>query len=144
VPPADIVTGGFTGTWLFDQQASGGRPGNGISFPTELDVIHAAGELHFQANSVRQDALEVVYKLDGSEVVVPQVSTGVAERATARLEGNKFVITAKRTFPSPAGEVVVDIQDVYSLDRDVLTVERTQRIADVPSTGKAVYNRVTP
>jgi hypothetical protein len=143
-PHAAAIAGGFTGRWLFDQQASGGRGGSGISFPTELDLIHVPGEIHFQGNTVRQDALEVVYKLDGSEVVIPQLTSGVAERATARLEGNRFTITAKRTFPSPAGEVVVDIQDVYRLDRDVLTVERSQRIAGILSTGKAVYNRMTP
>lgn len=137
--PFPVGQGKLSGRWMFNQQASGRNEG-GASLPSELLLAQTSDELYLQGTTSRQDPLEIVYKLDGSEANVA-VSAGITETTSARLEGETLVIRARRAFASPAGQVVVDIRDVYSVTGNVLTVQRTQTINGVASAAKAVYNK---
>lgn len=99
--------------------------------------------LHVEAGTVRQDSISAVYKLDGSEVAVAS-PPGLTERARAMVNGETIVVTAKRTFSSPAGEIVIDIKDVYSVAGATLTVERSVTSSGDTNTAKAAYNKQAP
>jgi hypothetical protein len=103
-------------------------------------IVHTSAELHIENTTVRQDAIGVVYKLDGTEVSV-RGPAGITTKAKATVDGDKVVIASTRTFSSPAGDVVADIHDVYSVAGNVLTIERKQTINGISSSAKAVYNR---
>jgi len=135
----------FSGRWSYNQALSSpGTFGNNplVSFPSELLIKQTPAELHWQASSVRQDAIAAIFKLDGSEVTM----TGASEmtmRGKAILEGDKLVITSKRSYSSPAGDITTDFKEVYGVAGDVLTIEKTQTTGGISSTLKAVYNKTT-
>src|SRR5713226_9629665 len=134
----------FSGRWTYDQANSGrGTAGNNpqVSFPTDLVIKQTPTEFNLETSTIRQDVITVAYKLDGSEVTVPAPS-GVTIMARARMEGDKIVVDSKRSFNSPAGEIVADSREVYTVSGDRLTVEKTQTVGGVASSGKAVYNKV--
>lgn len=135
----------FSGKWTYNQALSGrGTSGNNpvVSFPSELLIKQTPGELHWQAGSIRQDSITAIFTLDGSEVMM----TGPPEitmKGKAVLEGDKLVITSKRSYSSPAGDITSEFKEVYSIAGDLLTVEKTQATGGISSTLQAVYNRVT-
>jgi hypothetical protein len=131
--------GPFSAQWVYDQQASGRNEGS-TSLPSEIQLAQTSGELHFRGSTSRQYLTEAVYKLDGSEVSVT-VGPGIKETGRARMEGGNLVITSRRSFSSPAGEVVAELNDVYSVKGDVLIVQRRQTVDGEAATAKAVYNR---
>lgn len=60
------------------------------------------------------------------------------------MEGETLVITSTRSFDSPAGKMVADIREVFSVDGDGrLTIEKTQSTAWTSATLKAVYERTS-
>lgn len=133
----------LSGKWTFNQAMSGARvSGNNplVSFPTELLIKQSPAELNVETSTLRQDAIHFVYKLDGSEITV-NGTDGMTTKAKAAWDGEKVVITSKRTFSSPAGEITADFKEVYSINGDVLTVEKTQIVGGVSNTGKAVYTK---
>jgi hypothetical protein len=136
--PMPAGQGPFSGRWIFDQQASGRNEGNS-ALPSEIVLARTADELHFRGSSSRQHPAEAVYRLDGSEAKV--TLEGVAETGRVRMEGENIVITSRRTFASPAGEIVAELNDIYSVKGDVLTVQRRQTVGGETSAAKAVYNR---
>jgi hypothetical protein len=94
------------------------------------------------ATSVRQRPLSATYKLDGSKVDV-QTPEGITETGQAMLNGANLVITSRRSFSSPAGDVVVDFKEVWTANGSELTVEKTRtQVGDTPSTQKAVYDKL--
>lgn len=135
----------FSGKWTYNQALSSrGSSGNNplVSFPSELLIKQSPSELHWQAGSIRQDSISAVFKLDGSEVTIsgpPEITM----RGKAVLEGDKLVITSKRSYSSPAGDITTEFKEVYSIAGDLLTLEKTQATGGVSSTLKAVYNRAT-
>jgi len=135
----------FSGRWIYNQAlSSGGTSGNApiVSFPSELVIKQTPVELHWQASTVRQDAITAIFKLDGSEVTMAGAPE-ITMRGKAVLEGDKLVITSKRSYSSPAGDITTDFKEVYNVAGDVLTVEKTQTTGGVSSTLKAVYNKTT-
>jgi hypothetical protein len=133
----------FSGVWVYSQAQSGrGTSGNSpvVSFPTELHITHLPGELQWEGRTVRQDSVSAVFKLDGSEVTMK----GDAEttmKGKAVLDGEKLVITSSRSYSSPAGDIVTEYKEVYSLAGNVLTVEKTQSTGGISNTLKAVYTK---
>jgi hypothetical protein len=92
---------------------------------------------------VRQRPLSATYKLDGSKVDV-QAPEGITETGQAVLNGSSLVITSRRSFSSPAGDVVVDFKEVWTANGNELTVEKTRtQVGDTPSTQKAVYDKTS-
>jgi hypothetical protein len=135
----------FSGTWRISQSKSsrnvfGNTPD--IQFPSQLDVKQTAIDIAVTATSVRQQPVSATYKLDGSKVNV-QSPAGITETGEAALNGSTLVITSRRSFSSPAGDVVVDFKEVWSVNGNELTIEKTRtQVGDTPSTQKAVYDKM--
>jgi hypothetical protein len=133
----------FSGTWKLNQgKSSPGIAGNtpNIAFPSQLVVKQAGEEFVVQSTSVRQSPLSATYKLDGSKVDVA-APRGITETGEAKLDGPKLVIMSRRSFSSPAGDQIVNFKEVWSVDGNVLTIEKT-RIEDSSSmTEKGVYDK---
>jgi hypothetical protein len=85
--------------------------------------------------------VSAVYKLDGSKVNV-QAPEGITETAEAKVSGTTLVVTSRRSFPSPAGDIVVDIKEVWSRTGNELTIEKTRTQSGDSSTQKAVYDKL--
>ena len=134
----------FSGTWRLNQAKSsraivGNTPD--IQFASQLEVKQSATDLAIVATSVRQQPVSAVYKLDGSKVNV-QAPEGITETGEAKLNGMMLVITSRRAFSSPAGDVVVDFKEVWSRSGNELTVEKTRTQSGDSSTQKAVYDKL--
>jgi hypothetical protein len=134
----------FSGTWRLNQAKSsraivGNTPD--IQFASQLEVKGSATEISIVATSIRQQPVSAVYKLDGSKVNV-QVPEGITETGEAKLNGMTLVITSRRSFSSPAGDIVVDFKEVWSRSGNELTVEKTRTQSGDSSTQKAVYDKL--
>jgi hypothetical protein len=134
----------FSGTWRLNQAKSsraivGNTPD--IQFASQLEVKQSATDLAIVATSVRQQPVSAVYKLDGSKVNV-QAPEGITETGEAKMNGATLVITSRRSFSSPAGDIVVDFKEVWSRTGNELTVEKTRTQSGDSSTQKAVYDKL--
>ena len=135
----------FSGTWRISQAKSsrnvvGNTPD--IQFPSQLEIKQTATDISVTATSVRQRPVSATYKLDGTKVNV-QAPEGITETGEATLNGSTLVITSRRSFSSPAGDVVVDFKEVWSVNGNELTIEKTRtQVGDTPSTQKAVYDKM--
>ena len=134
----------FSGTWRLNQAKSsraivGNTPD--IQFASQLEVKQSATDLAIVATSVRQQPVSAVYKLDGSKVNV-QAPEGIIETGEAKMNGTTLVITSRRSFSSPAGDIVVDFKEVWSRAGNELTVEKTRTQSGDSSTQKAVYDKL--
>ena len=134
----------FSGTWRLNQAKSsraivGNTPD--IQFASQLEVKQSATDLAIVATSVRQQPVSAVYKLDGSKVNV-QAPEGIIETGEAKMNGTTLVITSRRSFSSPAGDIVVDFKEVWSRSGNELTVEKTRTQSGDSSTQKAVYDKL--
>jgi hypothetical protein len=134
----------FSGTWRFNQAKSnpniaGNTPN--IPFPSQIVVKQSAAEAAIDSTSVRQQPMSAVFKLDGSKVTI-QAPSGITETGEAKMEGATLVITSRRSFSSPAGEIVVNFREVWSLSGNALTIVKT-RTSDGDSTSEtAVFDKV--
>jgi hypothetical protein len=133
----------FSGTWRLNQAKSsraivGNTPD--IQFASQLEVKQTSGDISVIATSVRQQPVSATYKLDGSKVNV-QAPEGITETGAANIDAAHLVITSRRSFSSPAGDVVVDFKEVWSLDANALTIEKTRSQSGDSSTQKAVYDK---
>jgi hypothetical protein len=134
----------FTGTWRLNQAKSsraivGNTPD--IQFPSQLEVKQSSADLAIVGTSVRQQPVSAVYKLDGSKVNV-QAPEGITETGEAKLNGTTLVITSRRTFSSPAGDIAVDFKEVWTRSGTELTIEKTRTQSGESSTQKAVYDKL--
>jgi hypothetical protein len=134
----------FSGTWRLNQAKSsraivGNTPD--IQFASQLEVKQSATDLSIVASSIRQQPLSAVYKLDGSKVNV-QAPEGITETGEAKVDGATVVITSRRSFSSPAGDIVVDFKEVWTRSGNELTVEKTRSQSGDSSTQKAVYDKL--
>ena len=133
----------FSGTWRFNQGKSdpsiaGNTPN--IPFPSQIDAKQTPTEISVLNSSVRQQSVSAVYKLDGSKVTV-QAPEGISETGEAKFDGAKLMITSRRSFSSPAGDIVVEFKEIWSLAGNVLTIEKTRTQSGDSSTQKAVYDK---
>jgi hypothetical protein len=134
----------FSGTWRLNQAKSsraivGNTPD--IQFASQLEIKQTNSDISVTATSVRQQPVSATYKLDGSKVNV-QAPEGITETGAAKIEGSNLVITSRRSFSSPAGDIVVDFKEVWSLDGNALTIEKTRSQSGDSSTQKAVYDKL--
>jgi hypothetical protein len=128
----------LSGSWTFDE--TGSTRNSSVSFPSELAIEQRPGEVEIETSTTRQDVHTVRYKVDGSEVTVPSAG-GITITARAGWEGERLVITSKRSFDSPAGVITAELREVYSLRGDDLIVEATQTISGVTDTAMGLYRR---
>jgi hypothetical protein len=134
----------FSGTWKLNQgKSTPGTAGNSpnIPFPSQLVVRQSPTELYVASTSVRQAPLTATFKLDGSKVTL-EAPRGITERGEARFDGATLVITTRRSFSSPAGETVIDFKEVWSLNGNVLTVEKTRIEGGESTSEKGVFDKV--
>ncbi len=134
----------FSGTWRLNQAKSsravvGNNPD--IPFPSQIAVKQTPTEISVENTSVRQQSVSAVYKLDGSKVNV-QAPEGITETGEAKFDGPNLVITSRRSFSSPAGDVVVEFKEIWSLTGSVLTIEKTRTQSGDSSTQKAAYDKL--
>jgi hypothetical protein len=134
----------FSGTWKFNQGKSnpniaGNTPN--IPFPSQIVVKQTPTELHVASTSVRQQPLSAIYKLDGSKVTV-QAPQGISETGEAKFEGATVVITSRRSFPSPAGDIVAEFRETWSLSGSVLTIEKSRTQEGESTSEKAVFDKM--
>ena len=134
----------FSGTWRLNQAKSsravvGNTPD--IQFASQLEVKQSANDISIVGTSVRQQPVSAVYKLDGSKANV-QAPEGITETGEAKLNGTMLVITSRRSFSSPAGDIVVDFKEVWTRSGNELTVEKTRTQSGDSSTQKAVYDKL--
>ena len=134
----------FSGTWRLNQAKSsraivGNTPD--IQFASQLEVKQSATDISMVATSIRQQPVSAVYKLDGSKVNV-QAPEGITETAEAKVSGTTLVVTSRRSFSSPAGDIVVEFKEVWSRTGNELTVEKTRTQSGDSSTQKAVYDKL--
>jgi hypothetical protein len=134
----------FTGTWKYNQgksnpNTSGNTPN--IAFPSQIVVKQTPTEISVDSTSVRQQPVSAVYKLDGSKVTV-QAPPGISETGEARIDGGNLVITSRRSFSSPAGDIVNDFKEVWTVTGNTLTIEKTRTQSGDSITEKAVYDKV--
>ena len=133
----------FSGTWRFNQEKSSqGIAGNSpdLPFPSQLVVKQSADELYVESRSVRQATLTATFRLDGNTVTL-ETPRGITETGTAMLEGATMVVATRRSYPSPAGEIVAEFEETWSLDGTVLTIEKTRTQDGESVTETAVYDR---
>lgn len=134
----------FTGTWRYNQgksnpNTSGNTPN--IAFPSQIVVKQTPNEISVDSTSVRQQPVSAVYKLDGSKVTV-QAPSGISETGEARVDGGNLVITSRRSFSSPAGDIVNDFKEVWTVTGSTLTIVKTRTQSGDSITEKAVYDKV--
>ena len=135
----------FSGTWRFNQaKSSPNIAGNTpiVPFPSQIIVKQTPTELHVDGSSVRQQPTSAVFKLDGSKVSI-KAPSGITETGEAKFEGSTMVITSRRSFTSPLGETVVDVKEVWTLNGNVLTIEKTLTESGDAATEKAVFDKMS-
>ncbi len=128
----------MAGNWVLDESKSqtgrgrAGGPGATQMIvkvaPTEVSVVSDTG-----VNRSRETA---TYKLDGKEHEVPGPLSWNSVARAAWQDG-KLMVTIARIIEGPNGDVRIEMRDLYSLEMDVLTIERTQG----PQTWKSVFTR---
>jgi hypothetical protein len=134
----------FSGTWRYNQSKSNpNTAGNtpNIAFPSQIVVKQTPTEISVDSTSVRQQPVSAVYKLDGSKVTV-QAPPGITETGEAKFDGGNLVITSRRSFSSPAGDIVNDFKEVWTVTGNTLTIQKTRTQSGDSSTEKAVYDKV--
>lgn len=132
----------FSGSWVYAEEKSKMSEGFSLtlSFPSELAIKQSGNRLEMVGTSNHLQPIVSTYNLEGIESTFDTAAGRV--KARVAWQGNKLVIAATRTYGSPIGEVTVNTTDVYSLDGDVLTVDRTQETAGLSKgTGITVYVR---
>jgi len=133
----------LSGMWRLNFDKSGpGVAGNGaeVPFPSEMAVAQSATELSVRRSSVRQAPFAAVYKLDGSRVNV-QAPPEITETGEAKFDGPTLVITSRRLFPSPAGDIVTEFREIWTLSGNVLTVKKTMTQEGESQTESAIYDK---
>jgi hypothetical protein len=134
----------YSGTWRLNVGKSGPNvAGNApnIPFPSQIAVKQTPTDISVESTSVRQQPISAVYKLDGSKVNV-QTPAGITETGEAKLDGENLLITSRRSFSSPAGDVVVEFKEIWSLSGNALTIQKTRTQSGDSSTEKAVYDKL--
>jgi hypothetical protein len=142
-PASAQSTPSLSGTWRLNFDKSGDRiAGNGadVSFPSEMVITQSPTELSVERTSVRQAPFKAVYKLDGSRVNVT-APAGISETAEASLDGATLVITSRRSFSSPAGDIVTEFREVWTVTGNLLTIRKTVTQAGESQTETALYDK---
>jgi hypothetical protein len=133
----------LSGRWLLNYERSGrGVTGNSpdVVFPSELTVTQSPTELSVRRASVRQAPFSAVYKLDGSRIKV-DAPAGITETAEAKFDGATLVISYRRSYSSPAGDVVTDYREDWTVSGTVLTVKKTVTQEGEAQSETAAYDK---
>jgi hypothetical protein len=130
-PAVAQVAPAFAGTWSLDQPGGGrGRGGRGgipgVPLATEVTIRVTPTEVAVDTNTGSAQSLQTaVYRLDGSETMVPG-PLGWTVTATAAWKDSMLIINTTRSLEGPNGPIGAEVVDVYTVSDNVLTIERTQ------------------
>ena len=134
----------FSGTWKFSSVLSGqvggggGGAAGGRNWATTLVITQTPDRIEVQGSAFQQLTQTATYTLDGKETTFRSAGD-ITTKATAVWDGNALVITARRSFVGPQGEVAYDQREVYSLVNGNLAVERTDIQQGKSTSRKGVY-----
>jgi hypothetical protein len=128
----------LTGNWVLDEANSQtGRGRAGGPGPTQMIVKLSPSEVTVISDTgVNRSRETTVYKLNVPEHEVPGPLSWTS-LAKAAWESDTLVVNVARIIEGPTGPVRIEMKDVFSVQGDVLTVERSQG----PQTWKSVFNR---
>ena len=128
----------LSGNWVLDEAKSQvGRGRAGGPGPTQMIVKLAPAEVTVITDTgVNRNRETTVYKLNAPEHEVPGPLSWTSV-AKAAWEDGSLVVNIARIIEGPAGPVRIEMKDVYTVQDDVLTLERTQG----PQRWKSVFNR---
>jgi hypothetical protein len=130
-----IANVGLSGSWV--STAKGRTNFAGFSSPTRIVISESATEITVETDTdTDNDLVAAVYKLDGSENSAPG-PLGWETRARATKQDGRLVVTMKRSIEGPSGLMTFEIKDVYSVEGNALTLERSQGTR----TQRLVYTR---
>jgi hypothetical protein len=144
--PAQVHAQGnsaLAGSWTLDttklettvRAAGPGRAGGPPA--TKLVITIAANEVAVASDTGTNRAMETAaYPLTGAERKVPGPLSWTT-LAKAAWDGDKLVVNIARIIEGPAGDVKIEMKDVYSVSGNVLTLERYQG----PDVWKSTYNK---
>ena len=136
----------FSGSWTFNAALTsepgvgGGGTGPQISWPTTLEIKQTRAQMEVQSSTRQQFTQVLTYPLDGSETTI-RTAGDITTRATATWEGGTLVVTSRRSFTGPQGEIVHDLREVYSLLEGNLVVNRMETQEGKSTTRKVVYSK---
>jgi len=146
--PAQVQAQGnsaLAGTWSLDttkaettvRAAGPGRAGGPP--PTKLVFTLSSNEVSLSSDTGTNRAMETaVYPLSGPERKVPGPLSWTT-LAKAAWDGDKLVVNISRIIEGPAGDIKIEMKDVYSVTGTVLTLERFQG----PDSWKSTYNKAS-
>ena len=130
----------LAGSWTLADGGGGGRRGGGIPgvpLATEVVITVSPTTVTVDTNTgSAQTKQTAVYRLDGSETTVPG-PLGWTVTAKAAWKDSTLVVNTLRSLEGPNGPIGAEVIDVYRVEGDVLTVERSQGRARQ----QLVYNR---
>lgn len=132
----------LAGTWKLATPAEGrgGRGEGGVpGFPlaTTLSIKVSPTEVTVDSDTGSARSIQTsIYKLDGSSTNVPG-PLGWETTAKAAIDAGRLVVTVRRSIVGPNGPIGVNVTDAYSVEGNVLTIERTQG----RTSQKLVYNK---
>ena len=87
----------------------------------------SGSEVSIDSNTGTDNAVvTTVYGVGAGEQAVPG-PIGWDTRATTTVEGGRLVVAVQRSVQGPEGKLTFEIREVYAVDGDTLTIERTQR-----------------
>ncbi len=139
---AQTIPSALSGTWEIQADANAARnrrPLTGLSIATRLIIRQSPAEVIVESNTGTEGAIVATsYKLDGSEQAIPG-PIGWDTRAKSTWDGKALVANIRRAVQGPAGELVFEIRETYTVAADMLTLERVQG----KTTQKLVYSRTS-
>jgi len=167
---ARAQTPDLSGTWMFDQAKSQGRPEPVSLAGGESPEVTAEGRIGGGGGGggqaaggrdskavdpfrlvIKQTPMEInmvdggvplVFKLDGSEQSISALGRAGYPKGKAAWQGNKLVLTTKQEVY--VGKAMFDTRTIvytYTMEGSTLTIDKTDSFQGKTATTKLVYNK---
>ena len=115
---------GISGAWV--STAKGRTNFAGLSSPTRIVISESPTAVTVETDTDTDNGMvAAVYTLDGSEHPAPG-PLGWETRARATKQDGRLLVTMKRSIEGPDGLLTFEVRDVFSVDGNTLTLERSQ------------------
>ena len=119
-----VAAVGLSGAWV--STAKGRSNFAGLSSPSRIVISESPASVTVETDTdTDNEMVAAVYELDGSENPAPG-PLGWETRARATKQDGRLVVTMKRSIEGPDGLMTFEIKDVYSVEGNTLTLERSQ------------------
>jgi hypothetical protein len=136
----------FSGTWTFnaaltdDPGVGGAGTGPQISWPTTLDIKQTPTRIAVQTSTRQQLSQTFAFAIDGTESTFTTAGD-ITTRGSARWQGITLLVTSRRSYLGPQGEVTFELREAYSLSDGNLLVDRTETQAGRSTRRTLVYSK---